>query len=80
MRRPDTPYKLGPVRPEWAGRAVATTSRLEFVFPAVSADNVGCAAVDSFPRLIGRRYYWQAAAWFPDSRYPDNHSGEAMRI
>ncbi len=47
MRAPAEPYRMGPQRPEWTGRAVVTGTTLEFDFPAVEADNVGCAAVDS---------------------------------
>lgn len=73
MRQPSDPYRFGPAHPEWAGRAVATATRLEFVFPAVAADNVGCAAVDTLSGRAERRYHWTATADFPDAQYPYNH-------
>ena len=72
MRRPDSLH--GPGRPDahWRGSAAATAAGLEFVFPPIEADNVGCAATDSLPGTQGDRYWWSAAAWHPDSRYPRN--------
>jgi hypothetical protein len=73
MRSPDDPYRMGPSRPEWKGRAAVTDTTLMFEFPTIEADNVGCADVDSLPLPAHRRYYWLAAADYPGARYPHNH-------
>lgn len=73
MRVPADPYRLGPPRPEWTGRALLSGTTLVFEFPALEPDNIGCAAVDSLPPPARRRYYWLATAAYPGSRYPDHH-------
>lgn len=73
MRIPDTLFRIGPADPTWFGRAVITGNTLELEFPAIAANNVGCADVDSTEGAPRRRYYWLATARYPGSRYPDNH-------
>lgn len=73
MRAPRDPFRMGPTRPEWTGTATLTAMKLEFEFPGIEADNVGCAAVDSVPRFRSRQYYWLATAQYPNSNYPNNH-------
>ena len=73
MRSPDDPYRIGPPRPEWTGRAAVTGTTLVFEFPAIEPDNVGCAGVDSLPLPAHRRYYWLATADYPGAHYPRNH-------
>lgn len=73
MRAPVDPYRIGPPRPEWMGRAFASGTTLVFEFPALAPDNIGCAGVDSLPPPARRRYYWLATATYPGSRYPRNH-------
>jgi hypothetical protein len=47
---------------------------LDVVFPAVAADNVGCALLNPpAERPARRRYYWLATAQYPGVRYPNNH-------
>jgi hypothetical protein len=69
MRVPGGP---APRDSSWKGRALATATRLEIAFPVIAANNVGCAAVDSFPQPQ-RRYYWSASADYPGAGYPNNH-------
>jgi hypothetical protein len=73
MRAPAEPYRMGPARPEWTGRAFVSGTTLVFEFPALEPNNVGCAAVDAVPPPARRQYYWLASADYPDSRYPRNH-------
>jgi hypothetical protein len=73
MHAPAEPYRIGPPRPEWTGRAIVSGTTLVFEFPALEPDNVGCAGVDSLPPPARRRYYWLATADYPDSHYPRNH-------
>ena len=73
MRTPADPYRMGPPRSEWRGRASVTDTTLVFEFPALEPDNVGCAGVDSLPPPARRRYYWLATARYPGSHYPRNH-------
>lgn len=56
-----------------SGRAILRATTLEFNFPAISPDNIGCALIDGSPGPLRRRYYWLATAEYPGVRYPNNH-------
>jgi hypothetical protein len=66
--------RVGTQLPAAIGYARVQGTTLDVVFPAVAADNVGCALLNPpAERPARRRYYWLATAQYPGVRYPDNH-------
>jgi len=73
-----TPRGAGPARTAAmtnpaSGRAILRGATLEFDFPAIARDNVGCALIDDASQPARRRYYWLATAEYPGVRFPNNH-------